>query len=71
MNSHYDDVIEALAKKGILAEFHRPHQLVLSYRLAGRIWITHDGQCWLISTWAPACYLVPTTSDIVDVCTAG
>jgi hypothetical protein len=66
MNTQYQEVISALQSKGIRAEFHRPHQLVVS----NRAWITLCDNQWLICTWIPACYPVPPSVDIVDVCEA-
>jgi hypothetical protein len=63
MTAQYEQLLEALHSQGIYGRMYRDDQLALPIR----VWLSWKDH-WYISTWMPACYLIPDDVDIVALC---
>jgi len=69
------DFVRSLAACGITVQGLRDGRFVIS-RQAGPVWpdrgnsfwIVHAAGHWHLSTWLPACYRVPRSDQLADLC---
>lgn len=73
----YTSLTSALNAIGLTGQQVRPNQLVVSKQSGSAwpdrgnsFWLSLQSGTWYLSTWLPACYLIPDSQDVVAVCVA-
>jgi hypothetical protein len=77
MHAKYEQVIQALARRGLQTHFMRPWQLVVSRQTGppwpdrgNSFWIARLGGNWYVGTWGPFYYRLDDERQLEPFCVA-